>query len=70
MLDEAYDAISLGRAIRPRSRNGLTCRARPTCPWSREARCRITVAMRALAILGAKVVIAPKGMIVDEADPM
>ena len=79
LLDEAYDAIGLGRAIRRRrTANGMTQAA--LAEWLDVSRqtvvsleqggpVSITVAMRALAILGAKVVIAPKGMIVDEADP-
>ena len=79
LLDEAYDAIGLGRAIRRRrTANGMTQAAlaewldvssQTVVSLEQGGPVSITVAMRALAILGAKVVIAPKGMIVDEADP-
>jgi len=76
MLDEAYDAIGLGRAIkRLRASSGLT--QAELAQWLGVTRhtvvslekggpVSLTAAMRAVALLGAKIVVAPKGAIVGE----
>ena len=76
MLDEAYDAIGLGRAIRRlRTSKGLT--QAQLAEWLDVGRqtvvsmekggpVSLTAAMRAVALLGAKVVVAPKGAILGE----
>ena len=76
ILDEAYDAGDLGRAIRRlRTERGLTQDG--LAQWLQVSRqtvvsleqggpVSVTAAMRALAILGAKVVVARKDAIVGE----
>jgi DNA-binding XRE family transcriptional regulator len=76
MLHEAYDAIDLGRAIK-RLRGDRQLTQGQLAAWLDVSRqtvisleqggpVSVTVVMRALAILGGKVVIAPKGAIVSE----
>lgn len=79
MLHEAYDAADLGRAIRRlRAERGFT--QSELAAWLSVSRqtvvsleqggpVSVTVAMRALAILGGKAVVAPKGAIVTEQGP-
>lgn len=76
MLHEAYDAAGLGRAIRSlRADRGFT--QAQLAAWLSVTRQTVisleqggpvsmTVAMRALGILGAKAVITPKGAILSE----
>ncbi len=79
VFDEAYDAADLGRAVkRLRAARGLTQDA--LAQWLGVSRqtvisleqggpVSVSAAMRALGIMGAKVVIAPKDAIVGETDP-
>lgn len=77
MLDEAYDAASLGRAIRRlRVQKGLTqdglarwldVSRQTVVSLEKGGPVSMTAAMRAVAILGAKLVVAPKGAIIVEA---
>jgi DNA-binding XRE family transcriptional regulator len=76
VLDEAYDAADLGRAIR-RLRMEKRLTQDVLAQWLDVSRqtvvsmehggpVSVTAAMRALAILGAKVVVAPKDTIVGK----
>lgn len=75
MTSDAYDAIDLGRVIRAlRKKRGWTQAelaswlnvSRPTVgALEHGGPVSMTVAMRALALLGAKAVIVPKGFISD-----
>lgn len=76
MLHEAYDATDLGLTIR-RLRADRQLTQDQLAAWLSVSRqtvislehggpVSVTVAMRALAILGNKVVVAPKGTIVSE----
>lgn len=76
MLHEAYDATDLGRTIR-RLRTDRQLTQGQLAGWLSVSRqtvislehggpVSVAVAMRALAILGNKVVVAPKGTIVSE----
>ncbi len=80
MLHEAYDAADLGRTIRRlRAERKLTQVELAT--WLSVSRqtvisleqggpVSVAVAMRAITILGAKVVVAPKGTILVERSPL
>jgi len=76
MLHEAYDPSGLGRGIQ-RLRTGRKLTQGQLAAWlgvsrqtvvslERGGPVSVTVAMRALAILGSKVVVAPKDAIVVE----
>jgi len=76
MLHEAYDASGLGRGIK-RLRTDRKLTQGQLAAWlgvsrqtvvslERGGPVSVTVAMRALAILGSKVVVAPKDAIVVE----
>jgi DNA-binding XRE family transcriptional regulator len=76
VLHEAYDATDLGRTIK-RLRAARQLTQDQLAAWLSVSRqtvislehggpVSVTVAMRALAILGNKVVVAPKGTIVSE----
>ena len=79
MLDEAFSATDLGRAIkRLRRARGMTqASLAEWCGVSRQTvvsmeqggPVAVTVALRAFTLLGAKVVVAPKNVIVDDAAP-
>lgn len=78
MPDEAYDAVDLGRAVRRlRSARGSTQDA--LAEWLGVSRqtvislehggpVSVTVAMRAMALLGAKVVVVRKDARLEEVD--
>ena len=76
MIDEAYSAADLGRAIkRLRSGRGMTqATLAEWCGVSRQTvvsmeqggPVSVTVSLKAIALLGAKVVVAPKGAIVGD----
>ena len=77
MLDEAYSANDLGRAIkRLRTERGMTQDALGQwCGVSRQTvvsmehggPVAVTIALKAITLLGAKVIVAPKDVIVDDA---
>ena len=79
MLDEAYSAADVGRAIkRLRARRGMTqATLGEWCGVSRQTvvaleqggPVALTVVLRAITLLGAKVVIAPKDAIVSDDPP-
>lgn len=79
MLDEAYSASDLGRAIKRlrRARRMTQASLADWCGVSRQTvvsmehggPVAVTVALRAITLLGAKVVVAPKDVIVDDAAP-
>lgn len=79
MFSEAYSATDLGRAIkRLRNNRGMTQETLGQwCGVSRQTvvameqggPVALTVALKAIALLGAKVVVAPKDAIVGEVSP-
>lgn len=79
MLSEAYSAADLGRAIkRLRNNRGMTqATLAQWCGVSRQTvvaleqggPVAVTLALKAIALLGAKVVVAPKDAIVGELSP-
>ena len=79
MIEEAYSATDLGRAIkRLRAKRGMTQETLAQwCGVSRQTivaleqggPVALTLALRAIALLGAKVVVAPKDAILSSAPP-
>jgi len=77
MFDEAYSANDLGRAIkRLRTKRGMTQEALGSwCGVSRQTvvslehggPVAVTVALKAITLLGAKIIVTPKDVIVDDA---
>jgi len=77
MFDEAYSANDLGRAIkRLRTKRGMTQEALGSwCGVSRQTvvslehggPVAVTVALKAITLLGAKIIVTPKNVIVDDA---
>lgn len=79
MFSEAYSAIEFGRAIK-RLRNNRGMTQETLAQWCGVARQTVvameqggpvamTVALKAIALLGGKVVVAPKDAIVGELSP-
>lgn len=79
MLDEAYSATDLGRAIR-RLRNERGWTQATLAQWCGVSRqtivamerggpVAVTATLKAVALLGAKVVVAPKDAVVGEVAP-
>lgn len=79
MPDEAFDAVDLGRAVR-RLRVGRGSTQDALAEWLGVSRqtvislehggpVSVTVAMRAMALLGAKVVVVRKDAQLEEIDP-
>ena len=79
MLHEAYSADDLGRAIKElRAELGMTQEALGSwCGVSRQTvvslehggPVAVTIALRAITLLGAKVIVAPKNVVMDDAVP-
>lgn len=78
-MDEAYDTVDLGRAVR-RLREGRGMTQGALAQWLGVSRqtvismeqggpVSVTAVMRAITLLGGKVVIARKGAVVTESEP-